>query len=259
MQTCPACGDPITETDQFCGSCGTELQTPAATDEGQPTTAEGATPAEAQELLQDERKSYDFALYYPKERGWKPVIISGLLVLASFLIIPILLLWGYSYRVGRAAATGHPAPPEYGDWGGLAVDGLRFFVLMFIPGLLWLIIVGIISVILPPLGFIAALAMYWFVGAFMTAFMGSGSVREAFTDGQVTNLLSSTYFLKAWLGFILFIIAMWILMVISIFTIVGWLFVFGYLVAAIGAYWGHVHYLAVKEGIVSAPTPYEDG
>lgn len=258
MGYCPACGEQVTETDDFCNSCGSGLGRSEA-DTVTETTGEGPDAvAEGQGILQDRKKGYDFAAYYPKERGWKPVLISALLLLGSVLIIPAFILLGYSYRVGRAAATGQAEPPAYGDWGGLLFDGLRMMVVVFIPTILWAFVLGFVSALDPTLGLIAGVTTYWFVGAFLTSFMGNGSVRDTFTDGRVTSLLTSTFFLKAWLGFVLFIIGMWLIMAISIITIVGPLVLGAYIVVAIGAYWGHVHYHAVREGLVPEPVPFDD-
>ena len=247
MTYCPECGEELSETAEFCNSCGAALSQDAGESGG---TAPQATEQEGGGLLQDRKAGYDFAIYYPKERGWKPVLISAVLLVGSIVIVPLLALLGYSYRTGRAAATGTPEPPAYGDWGGLVVDGIRWFVVALIPALLWVIPLGIAGAISPVLGIVASLATYWFVGAFLTAFIGTTSVKEALTDGRAWSLLKSEYYLKAWLGFVLFIVGMWILTMFSALLILGPLFMTGYLIVAIGAYWGYVHYQAVQKGII---------
>ena len=209
-----------------------------------------------EELLQDRTRGFDFATYYGKQRGWKPILIGALLLLGSVLIIPALILFGYSYRVGRSAATGKPTPPAYGNWGGLAVDGLRWFIVTFVSAFIWLLVAGLLYTIDPVLGIIAGVATYWFVGAFLTAFIGNGSVIGAFTDGRALRLFPSAFFLKTCLGFLLFIFAMNIIFNILLFTIIGGIIFGAYIIVGVGAYWGYVHYHATNKGILPPPSPF---
>jgi hypothetical protein len=75
--------------------------------------------------------------------GWQNrFLVGSLLILAGFFVpvIPLLFVSGYALRVMRQAAEGHElALPEWGDLGGLALDGLRGLVVQLVyllPGLL---------------------------------------------------------------------------------------------------------------------------
>jgi hypothetical protein len=63
-------------------------------------------------------------------------VIGGLLLLASPLIIPSILVFGYVTRVIRRTAGGDDEPPVFEAWGDLFVDGLKAFVVAFVYSLL---------------------------------------------------------------------------------------------------------------------------
>ncbi len=75
------------------------------------------------------------ALKYPLEDEdfLKTLLIGSLLLVTSFLIVPIFILTGYITRTIQNASNG-AEPPQFGDYGGLLVDGLKFtavFLLYF--------------------------------------------------------------------------------------------------------------------------------
>lgn len=83
-------------------------------------------------------KSFTFMF---EDKDWIAKIgIGGLIVLFSFLIIPIPLLVGYALRVTRNVADGHPTPlPEWNDFGNMFVQGLMAIIgaiIWFIPVLI---------------------------------------------------------------------------------------------------------------------------
>ena len=47
------------------------------------------------------------------------------MMLFGFLVVPALIVYGYTVRVLRSAALGEEAAPRFGDWGGLLGDGLK--------------------------------------------------------------------------------------------------------------------------------------
>lgn len=200
---------------------------------GQEATA--ATGGDEQASMYQKHPPYDFAVYFPKASGWKPILIGGLLVLGSFLVVPALILVGYGYRVARAAAFGEETPPQLTEWKGLLVDGARFTVL-FIP-------LAFLSVI-PLLGTYVALA-------FLTAFVGSDSLSGALTDGRAISFLTSAYFLKGFVLYIVLLVGLWIAMVLLV--VVGWVFGPAYIIIASGAFWGYVYKHAADDGIVPPP------
>jgi predicted flap endonuclease-1-like 5' DNA nuclease len=66
------------------------------------------------------------AIEYPLEGddAAMRLVVGGALVLLSPLVIPNLLIGGYSVAVCRDVLDGRPEPPAFDDWGKLAVDGL---------------------------------------------------------------------------------------------------------------------------------------
>lgn len=83
------------------------------------------------------------AIRYPMERDewYITIVIGGILSLFSFLIIPMLLVYGFIIRVIRLRLVGEPQPPEFGDWVTLFVDGIK----MAIIGLIYLLIPLIVA------------------------------------------------------------------------------------------------------------------
>lgn len=71
------------------------------------------------------------AIRYPSS-DWKKVIILGLLFLISFLIVPIFLVMGYTFRALKASIAGADELPEFDEWGDMFVDGLKIFVVQFV-------------------------------------------------------------------------------------------------------------------------------
>jgi hypothetical protein len=203
----------------------------------------------------------DFTLGYPKRDGWTPVLISVLLTLGSILLLPLLPLIGYAFRVGRNAALGRPNPPQYEDWGGLFVDGVRYLALVIVTAIAALvgvfglgIALGSVSDPLGGLGFFVGYLGAFYVGiAVLTAFIGGNSVTGAFTDGRAVQLLKSPYFLKAVLIYIGITIVLNIIAVVSIITIIGPLIVSTYVILSQGAYLGYVYFQAAEKGIVAPP------
>lgn len=250
MPYCSNCGAEVDAGDTHCHSCG------ASVSSGREQPAGGG-----QSLPQETDGGISFALGYPKRDGWTPVLISTLLLVGSFLIVPAFILVGYGFRVARAAALGRPNPPSYDDWGGLIVDGLRFLGMYILLGIvvgiplfiLQRIAIASESVVLLLLYFVVSIVAGYATVAFYTAFVGSNSISDAFTNGQAFNLLRSGYYLRAYLLSIVLGIILVVLLFVSIITIVGWLAVYAYIVLAQAAFWGLVYYRAAQEGIVSPP------
>lgn len=91
--------------------------------------------------------SIEDALRYPMNHdNWiVTVLIGGALSLFSFLVVPILIVYGYLLRVIRSSVDGSAEPPEFGDWGELIVEGFKAAVIGFVYMLIPLI-VGAVTV-----------------------------------------------------------------------------------------------------------------
>lgn len=89
----------------------------------------------------------DIATYPMKRDNWlTTVLVGGILVFLSFLVIPIILVYGYVIQVIRDTQQGRPEPPAFGDWGTLLVDGVKAWVIgivyMLVPAIVATITVG---------------------------------------------------------------------------------------------------------------------
>ncbi len=74
----------------------------------------------------------------------RKLLIGSLVMLAGFFILPLPLLVGYHFRVLRRTALGEPRPlPEWDDWGGLFIDGLRVMALLLVHQLGFLLGIGL--------------------------------------------------------------------------------------------------------------------
>lgn len=85
------------------------------------------------------------AITYPTEReDWlKTVLIGGALVWFGFLLVPLLLVYGYVIETIRAGLADEPRPPAFEEWGELFVDGLKAWVIGIVYMLVPLIVAGV--------------------------------------------------------------------------------------------------------------------
>ncbi len=80
------------------------------------------------------------SLRYPSS-DWSKVVILGVLFLISFLIIPIFLALGYTFRVIKASLAGLEELPAFEEWGEMFVEGIKLFLVYMIYSLPALIII----------------------------------------------------------------------------------------------------------------------
>ncbi len=80
------------------------------------------------------------SIKYPSS-DWSKVLILGVIFIASILVVPILLVYGYLFRVIKATLAGLDELPEFDEIGEMFVDGLKIFVV----GIVYAIPVAIIS------------------------------------------------------------------------------------------------------------------
>jgi hypothetical protein len=85
---------------------------------------------------------------YPTENDdWlKIILIGGVLSLLSFLVIPVILVYGYIIRLIRARFDDRAEPPEFDDWETLLTDGVRAMIILvayfLIPAIVGAITIG---------------------------------------------------------------------------------------------------------------------
>jgi hypothetical protein len=208
-------------------------------------------------------------------------VIGGLLLLASPLIIPSVLIFGYLTRVVRRTADGDDEPPVFDEWGELLVDGLKAFVVAFVYSLLPLGVLaaaaalslgafvvvpggesvgaGTVAVGLIVLagGLVALLVSL--VGAYVTpaavaAVADSGRVGDGFAVGRLWGVVSKRAYATGWLTAVVVVLAgalaVGVLSVVPILGTIAGVFVQFYaLVAAaaiIGWTWTDVRPVAAE-------------
>lgn len=66
---------------------------------------------------------------------WKTSIIGGVLLLFSFLLIPLFVVLGYVVQVLDRTSHGDDEAPVFENWGDLAIDGAKAFVIVFVYSL----------------------------------------------------------------------------------------------------------------------------
>lgn len=135
------------------------------------------------------------ALAFPRNRegATRDLLIGGALVLASPLLVPSLLLYGYYLRVMNAAARGRTVPPAFGDWGRLLVDGLKALVVV----LAWAVVPTVVLVV----G--TALAAVFVLPLSPTAGVGSPGVALGTVDPQLLAVAGAVVLALALLWFVL--------------------------------------------------------
>lgn len=206
-----------------------------------------------------EEDTVTFAFKYPLSSGWRPVAISGLLLVFSWLIVPMFALAGYGYRISRAAALGRETAPVYEDWGGLLADGFRYTLVsagLAIP--YYLFLGGIVVAAEQSLwALLLAIPVYfgfaYVMPAFLVAFVATDSVTGAFTSGVATGYLKTVTYLKDYgIAIAISAILSFIPMVLLV-TLIGWIWGYAYYGLAYAAYWGFAYYNAAEEGVVPPP------
>ncbi|MDS0299108.1 DUF4013 domain-containing protein [Halogeometricum sp. S1BR25-6] len=168
----------------------------------------------------------DALSYLKNSDDWIPtLLIGGVLSALSVLILPAFVVQGYLVRVLRGAAKKDRAAPSFTDWGGLAVDGLKLFVVSVVYGLAAMVpivavlfaVFGISSVTTDPttgapnaavgiLGLVATLFVLLFgvlVGYFAPAgyanFAVEDSLGAAFDVSTIVAAATTSEYLKGWL------------------------------------------------------------
>ncbi|EMA00950.1 Protein of unknown function [Haloarcula vallismortis] len=90
-------------------------------------------------------ESLEDTLRYPMEDDdWTTtVLIGGVLSLLSFLVVPVILVYGYLVQAIGERADGATQPPAFEDWGELLVDGLKAWLISIVYMLVPLVVFGV--------------------------------------------------------------------------------------------------------------------
>ncbi|HNS24443.1 MAG: DUF4013 domain-containing protein [Euryarchaeota archaeon] len=71
------------------------------------------------------------SIKYPSS-NWGKVLILGVIMIASILIVPIFIVYGYVFRIIKATLAGLDELPEFDEIGEMFVDGLKLFVVAIV-------------------------------------------------------------------------------------------------------------------------------
>lgn len=227
--------------------------------------------------------------YLRTSEDWvKTLLIGGVLGLLGFLIVPMLIVYGYMMRVLRARMAGEETVPEFSDWGDMTVDGLKAFVIAFVYGLIPAIlgavfvgfgILGLVgggnanSGILAGLGtigvlfgallaFVLSLAAAYITPAALANYAETGRIGSGFAFGELRPVLMSNKYMTAWAYALGIVIVAGILISAVSFTGVGALlapFVYFYAFVAMayifGTTWGELHPVAMHDDGMAGEQP----
>ncbi|MGB9955719.1 DUF4013 domain-containing protein [Haloferax prahovense] len=211
--------------------------------------------------------------YLRNGEDWvKTVLIGGVLGLLSFLIVPTFLVIGYLLRVVRATMKGDEMPPEFDDWGDMAIDGVKGFAIAFVYALVPAIIAGvfgfagivgaaaggsdaagavggIVALVGLLLAFVLGLLAAYLIPAALSNYAETDRMGAAFDFGTLRPILTSGKYATAWLmAFAVLFASSIVVGVLNVIPLLG--FVVGAFVtfyAAVAAYyiigktWGELH------------------
>ncbi|EMA67708.1 hypothetical protein C461_08274 [Halorubrum aidingense JCM 13560] len=219
------------------------------------------------------------------------VVIGGLLLLASPLIIPSVLVLGYVSRVVRRTAGGDDELPVFEAWADLLVEGLKAFAVTLVYSLLPLAILavaavfgvgavvvgagdggaaglfggllgGALALLLVLVAFAVSLAGLYVTPAALAAVADSGRVGDGFAVGTLWGVITKRAYAVGWLSAAAVVLAgtlaVGVLSVVPVLGTIAGLFVQFYaLVAAaavIGWTWADVRPVATD---LTEPEPVE--
>lgn len=187
---------------------------------------------------------------YPKRAGWLVTVVGGIAWLLGYvLLVPMIYVYGYAYRLGRGAARGDEDPPAGDDWGPILVDGLVLGVLyiaLAIVGVFLLLVLNVIafvpatvtdSGVVVGIGMLVLIstsfAFVWILGSILFALVGTGSVGETFSGLFFLKIGATVEYVTVVVVFVLIQVLMYVVLFATAITVVGillWPFVFAYTV-----------------------------
>ncbi|AZH26429.1 DUF4013 domain-containing protein [Haloplanus aerogenes] len=216
----------------------------------------------------------------------KTVVIGGLLTLLGFLVVPTILVAGYLVRVLRATMHGDETPPRFDDWGDLAGDGVRAFVIAVVYGLVPAVLIGVtaafaglaagpgprsglivggVAFVGGLLALVVGLLAAYIIPAALANYAEQGSVRAGFAVGDLRPILTSGTYATAWvMGFAVVFVAAVVTALLNVVPLLGTVvgaFVSFYAITAayyiVGHAWGDLRGLDLHddEGEMGAERP----
>ena len=219
------------------------------------------------------------------------VLIGGVLLLASPLVVPSILVLGYVSRVLRLTADGDDAPPVFDEWGDLLVEGAKAFAVtlvyslvplavfavaavvtvgafVVVPGgggsgtFLGSFVAGVLVLLIGIAGLAVSLVGLYVTPAALAAVADSGRLGDGFAVGTLWTVVSKRAYATGWLTAAAVVLAgalaIGVLSVVPVLGTIAGLFVQFYaLVAAaavIGWTWADVRPVAAEP---AEPDPAE--
>jgi len=163
----------------------------------------------------------DEAINYPRngDDALVTIIIGGVLTLFSFLLVPLLPLYGYLMNVLRSGMDDGEEPPAFENWEALFVEGVTVFLVtvayFLVPLVILTVTVGgaVVSIVAGDAGAgallgavagvslaaLVSLVFYYVLPAGLANFARSGEVGSAFALGELRPVLFSGTYAKGWL------------------------------------------------------------
>jgi len=219
----------------------------------------------------------------------KTTAIGGVLLLASFLLIPAFFVLGYLVRVLQRTADGTDEPPVFDEWADLLGDGLKAFVVTFVYAVVPLAILAVVGVfgvgavligagdsalagiiggtlvlVLALVAFVVSLAGVYVTPAALSNYAETGRVGDGFALGTIWTATTTKAYAVGWLYALAVILAgslaIGVLSVVPVLGTIAGVFVQFYaLVAAyyiVGHTWADVRPVtAEREGVDTAERP----
>lgn len=179
------------------------------------------------------------AISYPNrgEDSLKTIVVGGVLLVLSFLVVPLLVLSGYYVRILEATAAGDDVPPAFDDWGDLIVTGVIAVVVgigyYLIPAILFVVLGGLgalagghlslsgLTTAFVVAGLVGVVVTYLFPAA-LTNYAREGRVGAAFAFGDLKSIVLSGGYFAAWvLGFLVAVAGGIVVGVLSLVPVIG--------------------------------------
>jgi hypothetical protein len=176
------------------------------------------------------------SIKYPTS-NWGKVLILGVIMIASFLIVPVFLLIGYLFRIIKATLAGLDELPEFDEVGEMFIDGLKVFVVGIVYSIP-VIIISLITLSLNP-AMIWGLVLVYIVYIIVAVIVGlieviaianmayyDGELGAAFSFSEILDRIAKigwgkyiiTYIVIAIVAFIGFLIGL-----LTLFILVGFI------------------------------------
>jgi len=169
------------------------------------------------------------------------VLVGGLLVIFSFLVIPVIVLEGYMIRVLRRVSEGDTDAPKFENWTKLFVDGLKAIVIailyLLVPAVIAAVFIGggaalanhftvlgsIVALLGSVLTFVAAVAVWYVLPAALVRFAEKNTMGSAFEYEAYLPILRNRDYATGWLiALAIVVVAGVIVSAVAMVPFVGW-------------------------------------